>query len=371
MPVVREIAAYRADDSRPVLAAPWVLSINANPSAESHLTPGGEVTNDAYWAKFLQRRFRSLIPVLRQDDRFDRSLGPHGEPLDAPPNDEAGQALESIEGDDPELDAQLRAQSSPPPIAVLSGSNDWDYAAETAPDAVRPKLWHWDPLRDARMGGIGQLAPAVRGRVAPFVGFCGGAQILGLLEAKRGEGSGPEEDRRTIDWVLRRTSGHPIRGFAPPMDVERAWPGDPHPPRAKVEFIPNDPLFTDLAGARGRSTTLDLPESHSDAIRADAFLPGGPLQRYEVVATSAFCGPDVVAASCAGRRFPNPTWPRGGATPCPRPSDPKTARGPSSARSFTPSSATSPSQAPAIRRSPWPTRASSSRPLTRRWWTRT
>lgn len=152
VPVVREIAAYRSDDPRPILAAPWLLSVNANPSAESHVTPGGEVCNDAYWAKFLQRRFLQLLPGLRRDDRYSRSLGLYGEPLDAPPNDEAGQALESIEGDDPLLDAQLLSQSSPPPIAALSGSDAWDYAPETGPDRQHPKLWHWDPLRDARAG---------------------------------------------------------------------------------------------------------------------------------------------------------------------------------------------------------------------------
>src|SRR5260370_33632020 len=62
VPVVREIAAYRADDMRPILAAPWLLSVNANPSAESHLAPGGEATNDAYHAKFLQTRFLKLLP---------------------------------------------------------------------------------------------------------------------------------------------------------------------------------------------------------------------------------------------------------------------------------------------------------------------
>jgi hypothetical protein len=309
VPVVRELAAYRADDQRPILSAPWLLSVNANPSAESHLTPGAEMTNDAYWAKFLQRRFTQLIPGLRRDDRFDRSLGSHGEPLDAPPSDEAGEALEAIEGDDPLLDAQLLSQSSPPPIVVLSGSDDWDYAAETGPDGKNSKRWHWDPLRDARGGGMGQLAPAVRQRVAPFLGFCGGAQLLGLLEARRVEASSPDEDRRAIDLVLRRTSGRPIRGFAPAIDVERAWPGDPHPPRAKIQFVPNDPLFLDLAGAQHRSTTQALPESHADAIRADAFLPGAPLERYAVLATSAFCGPDVVAASARDGVFPNPSGP--------------------------------------------------------------
>jgi hypothetical protein len=307
VPVVREIAAYAAGDTRPILASPWLLSINANPSAASHLTPGAEVTNDAYWAKFLQRRMAGLFPALRRDDRFARGLGPSGEPLEAPPNDEAGQALESIEADDPLLDAQLLSQSSPPPIAVLSGSDDWDYAIETGPDRTRPKQWFWNPLRDARAGGIGQLAPAVHQRVAPFLGFCGGAQILALLEARHGEGV--DNDRRTIDLVLRRTSGRPIRGFAPPLDLERAWPGEPQRPRAKIQFLPNDPLFVDLAGATGRSTTQSLPESHSDAVRPDAFLPGGPLQRFEVVATSAFCGPDVVAASARDSVFPNPSGP--------------------------------------------------------------
>jgi len=309
VPVVREIAAYRSDDSRPILAAPWVLSVNANPAAESRTEPGGEVTNDAYHAKFLQGRFANLLPVLRRDDRYSRALGLFGEPLDAPPRAEAGEALESIEGDDPQLDAQLLAQSSPPPITVLSGSNDWDYASETGPDPAHPKRWHWDPLRDARVGGMGQLASAVRRRVAPFLGFCGGAQILGLLEAKRSDAASGEDDRHLIDQVLRRTSGHPIRGFALPVDVERAWPSDPHPPRAKIQFVPSDPLFTDLAGALRRSTTQALPESHSDAVRPDAFLPGGPLERFQVLATSAFCAPDVVAASPRDGVFPNPSGP--------------------------------------------------------------
>jgi hypothetical protein len=156
---------------------------------------------------------------------------------------------------------------------------------------------------------MGQLAPAVRQRVAPFMGFCGGAQILGLLEAKAGDGSAADEDRRMIDLILRRTSGRPIRGFAPAMDVERAWPGDPHPPRARINFAVADPLFADLAGVQHRSTTEALPESHSDAVRADAFLAGAPLQRFEVVATSAFCGVDVVAASARDGVFPNPSGP--------------------------------------------------------------
>ena len=177
------------------------------------------------------------------------------------------------------------------------------------PDAAHPKRWHWDPLRDARLGGMGQLAAAVRHRVAPFIGFCGGAQILGLLEARRSDATSPEDDRRLIDQVLRRTSGHPIRGFAPPIDVERAWPTDPHPPRAKIQFLPDDPLFADLSGPLHRSTTQALPESHADAIRPDAFLAGGPLARFDVLATSAFCAQDVVAAGPRDGVFPNPSGP--------------------------------------------------------------
>jgi hypothetical protein len=307
VPVIREISAYRADDARPILAAPWILSVNANPSAQSHTSRGGEWTNDVYHAKFLQRRFAQLLPALRRDDVYARALGSRGELLDASPGDGSGEALESIEGDDPQLDEQLLAESSPPPITVLSGSNDWDYASATGPDPTRPRQWRWDPLRDARAGGMGQLGSAVRDRVAPFMGFCGGAQILALLEARRGgDAASPDDDQRLIDLVLRRTSGRPIRGFAQPIDVERSWPGDPHPKRALVRFLPEDPLFVDLAGPLQRSTTQSLPESHVDAVRPDAFLAGGPLERLEIVATSAFCAPDVVAASSRDGVFPDP-----------------------------------------------------------------
>jgi hypothetical protein len=301
-PVVREIAAYRADDAHPVLAAPWILSVNANPSAQTHDSPGGEWANDAYHARFLHGRFAPLVPALARDDRFAGMPGPFADP----DRDGSGEVFESIEGDDPALDTELLAESSPPPIAVLSGSNDWDYAPKTGPDGAHPRRWHWNPLRDASSGGMGQLAPAVARRVAPFLGFCGGAQILALLEAERLKRTSPEEDERTIDRVLKRTSGHPIRGFAPPTDLERAWPSDPHPKHETVSFTPDDPLFVDLAGPSRRTTTQALPESHADAIRTDAFLPGGVLQRFEVLASSAFCSPTVVAAGPRDGAFPNP-----------------------------------------------------------------
>ncbi len=340
VPVVREIAAYRADDKQPVLAAPWILSVNANPAAQSRLTPGGEVTNDAYHAKFLQARFRQILPTLRRDDRYARSLGDHGEPLDAPPSSEAGAVLESIEGDDPQLDAQFLSQSSPPPVAVLSGSNDWDYDATSGPDAVNPRRWHWDPLRDARLGGMGQLASAVRGRVAPFMGFCGGAQILGLLEARRYDYWTPEDDRRTIDQILRRTSGRPIRGFASPLDVERSWPPDPHPLRSKIEFLATDPLFADVAGPQRRRTTQAFPSSTP--------TPSGPtrssLAPRSRASRSSRRAPSARPASSRPARTTasSPTRPApAGATPSRRPSDRETGRGRSSRRSSTPSSGTS------------------------------
>jgi hypothetical protein len=289
-PVVREIAAYRSDDARPILAAPWILSVNANPSGQSRLAPGGELMDDARHAKFLQERFASLLPTLRADDPFARIRGGWPEVFGAAATDHDGEALESIEGDDPQLDATLLAKSIPPPIAVLSGSNDWDYAPETGPDPAAPQRWHWDPLRVARLGGMGQLARAVRARLSPFLGFCGGAQLLSLLEAEAPSHELSVDDEDLIDEVLSRTTGKPIRGFAPPAECERSWPGDPRPARATVVFDPTDPLFTDLAGATRRSTTQELPLSHADAVRPDAFLPDGPLRHFEVVATSTFCG---------------------------------------------------------------------------------
>jgi hypothetical protein len=301
VPVVRELAAYRADDGRPELLPPWILSINANPSGQSHTTPGGEVCNDAYHAKFLQARFRPLLPALARDDRFARSLGPRGEPLDAPPSAEAGQVLESIEGDDPLLDAHWLLLNDPLPISVLGGSNDWDYAARTGPDAARPKRWHWNPLDDAT--GVGRLSDLVRQRAAPFLGFCGGAQLLAVLEA-RGETSGADDDFKLVDSLLRRNDGHAIRGFGSPADLVRSWPGDSSPRRTTVRFAPDEPLFSDVAALDGRSATRELPELHTDAVRPDAFAPGGPLERFRIIASSAFCGPGVVAAGLGDGVFP-------------------------------------------------------------------
>jgi hypothetical protein len=138
------------------------------------------------------------------------------------------------------------------------------------------------------------------------VGFCGGAQLLALLEARQGERLSVKDDLRLVDRVLRRNNGRPIRGFARPADIVRAWPTDSPPLWTKVQFVQDDPLFADLTGPRRRSATLTLPELHSDAIRPDAFLPDGPLERLEVLASSAFCAPDVVAAGPRDGVYPDP-----------------------------------------------------------------
>ena len=302
VPVIREIAAYRSDDARPILAAPWILSVNANPSGQSRLAPGGELMDDARHAKFLQQRFASLLPALRDDDLFARIRGGKPEAFGAAASDRAGEALESIEGDDPQLDAALLAKSVPPPIAVLSGSNDWDYASETGPDSAVPQRWHWDPLRGARLGGMGQLARAVRARMSPFLGFCGGAQLLSLLEAEAPSHEPSVDDEDLIDEVLSRATGKPIRGFAPPAECERSWPGDPRPARATVAFDPTDPLFTD--SRRGHRA---LDDAGAPALPRRRGAPGRILARRTAATLRGPRDEHVLRAGghhCEGARFP-------------------------------------------------------------------
>lgn len=297
-PMVRELSAYTVDDPAPIVVEPWVLSLNANPAESSHSGPGGELANDIYFAKFLQKRFASLLPSMARDDRYARRLGGHGELLDTPTSSSDGRALEAMEGDDPTLSSAWLASSWPPPIVVLSGSNDWEYARRTSLSAKGRT--RWNPLLSAHEGGMGDLARAVKTRAAPFVGFCGGAQILALLEAKK-DGSGGE-----IDEILRRNTGRPIRGFATTASLIRGWPGEgAMPPR--VTFDPNDPLFVDLAGPSHRNTTHGFPQSHLDLVRPEAFAPGGPLARMQIVASSLFCSPSVVASLHPLAVTPNPT----------------------------------------------------------------
>ncbi len=324
VPVVRELAAYRADDTAPVLAAPWILSVNANVSAQTHAMPGGEWGSDVDRARFVHGRFAKLLPVLRRDDRFARMRGLRGELVASAPRDADGEALESIEGDDPILDERFLSQSDPPPIVVLGGSNEWEYGAETRRDARAPQRWTWNPLATGAYGGMGGLAAAVHNRVAPFLGFCGGAQILALLESKARSEPSLGGSQALIDRVLSRATGAPIRGFAAPSDFERAWFGDPLASRAEIRFLPDDPLFADLGGPDKRAVTRSLPEQHADAVRPEAFAPGQPLDRFKVVATSEFCQPEGSASpSSAAESTPprschlvpqafrstNPGWP--------------------------------------------------------------
>ena len=305
MPIVREIAAYRSDDPRRVVAPPWILSVNANPQGLMK-SARDDIANDSFFTKFIHQRFASLIPALRRDDRFAHAIGPEGEYVDVPLGDAAGEGIEAIEADDPSLDAELLSQSSPPPITVLSGSNDWDYATTTGPDATFPETWRWDPLRGPREGGMGALRHAVQERVAPFLGFCGGGQILALLAVKTKDETTRAEDGKTIDLVMRRATGKPIRELTPGRDMIVSWPGDERP-RVAVAFDPSEPLFFDLAGRAGRRASRALSESHVDVMRPSAFLEGGVLERYEIVARSRLCAPNLVSAGPFERATPNPS----------------------------------------------------------------
>jgi len=227
VPVVREISAYRADDPRPVMPQPWILSVNSNPKPVNCVVNSmARSPTMPFMQSFFNARFGLLMPDLRSDDRYARSLDDQGAWHDAAPSDHAGQVLESIEGDDPELDTRFLAESSPPPIAALSGSNDWDYSDTTGPDPEHPKRWLWDPVRDALSGGMGNLGAAVRHRLAPFLGFCGGAQILGLLESIP-DGVDGRNDRAYRFHITAcggashsRIRVHGRRGAR--------WPDDPH-----------------------------------------------------------------------------------------------------------------------------------------------
>jgi hypothetical protein len=312
-PVVREIAAYRSDDRRPVIPHPWLLSVNANPAPLIHRAPGGEAANDAHFAGFVRQRFAAMMPGLREDtSNPPEDPGEHPQPTarHVSPN----QLLETIEGDDPMLNEALLGQSSPPPITVLSGSNRWEYPIEVVRDQLLGPGWTWDPLRDAQHGGMGQLHLAVKNRVAPFLGFCGGAQLLALLEAKPSDDTTLSQDVETIDRIIRRTSGRPLRTPAPnQQDIETAWPNDGRP-RVEVTFNPYHPLFHDFANLElGRGPARDrarsFPKRHENVVRPDAFLPNQPLASFVVVGSSQFCGPDVVAAGPRDPALPNPRGP--------------------------------------------------------------
>ncbi len=237
-----------ATDEKP-LVSPWVLSVNANPSAQVLEEEGHGIVNDRYHASFLTKAFRRIGWY--------------------PP-------IDLVRGDDPAVSEWVQA-SYPKPIVVLSGSNAWDYSTTTQRDPEGADRWMWNPLLPAASGGLGHLAPLVRGQEAPLLGLCGGGQILALLR---------ECDLNQVEecynkW-LRRTTGEPIDGFWKPSHVVRAWPGDTVS-RVAVEYDPFDTLWAG-AGATGRRLTRGLPESHVDAL---AFEP--LRERWDVSATSWHC----------------------------------------------------------------------------------
>ena len=334
--------------------------------------PGGEMTNDAYWAKFLQRRFvdaparrcaATIASTARSALMASRSTRRR--------SDEAGEAARGHRG---RRSAARRAAALAEQPAAHRGAQRLGRLGLRRRDRARsahPRRWHWDPLREARGGGMGQLAPAVRQRVAPFMGFCGGAQMLATARGKARRGLG----------TRGRSPHHRPR---PPPD-ERA----PHPRlraahrrRARMARRPapaagEDPVRGErpaVRGPLGDPAALDHTGSARVALgrRARRRVPaGGAAPALRGLATSAFCGPDVVAASPRDGVFPNPSGPGWcdtvpGGVPLEA-----TAPGPSSQRSSTPSRRTSPRRGPAIRPSRSPTRASSSPRRTKRWSTPT
>ena len=262
VPVVREIAAYGADDPQPVLAPPWILSINANPSAESHAAPGGEWANDVYHAKFLQGRFAKLLPSVRHDDLYARLLGPHGELLAAPPTDDAGVALESIEGDDPVLDTQLLAQSSPERLERLG---------LFAADGAGPRRALALALGSASRRAIGRHGPARPGRARAR------GPVHGLL--RRSSNPGVARSGRLTSSVVRR-------GQAAHRSGASAHERPPHPR---------------FCAARGRRASV-AGRSASPAGEDPICAPRPSLRRHRGPAEAIH---DAVAPRVArGRRAP-------------------------------------------------------------------
>jgi hypothetical protein len=282
---------------------PSFLSVDANPAALAAKQKGGEAFSDGLFARDAYHRLRRIVLGFDADSRW---------PADAsrPRDMGTGRFLEAIEGDDPSFDADLLAAMSPPPVALLSGSFDWDFDPSTEPSPKRRGHWGWDVLAGPTSPdrGMGQLRSAVRGRVAPMIGFCGGAQILALLDAPGdGDIAAQAGYEPLLDGILLRTGNRPVRGLVTRKDAyERAWWSDGESldkDRPRIEFDPMSALFAPGEGGHLRSATFELPTSHGDMIRASAF--DTVLRDLEVVATSEFCRPWVAADG------PEPTWPRG------------------------------------------------------------
>ncbi len=272
-PIVRGLGLYAASDERPVLGEPWFLSVNANPAAATRDAKGGEAFVDGLFAR------ETAVRLTRIVAGFDRESRWPAEPT-RPRDASTGRFLEAIEGDDPSLSARLLLGGGAPPVVFLSGSLDWEYDAVSGRSSKRGHyLWDVRERADTLDRGMGQLADVTRARAAPFVGFCGGAQILALLEA----GWVP------FDEVVIRNSNQPIRGLIQRAGVfERAWWSDPEradASRPTFVGVPGEPLFD---FGTSRRVSRQLPSSHGDMVRASAF--SSLLSGLRVAATTDLCG---------------------------------------------------------------------------------
>ncbi|MBI5532827.1 MAG: hypothetical protein HY898_08945 [Deltaproteobacteria bacterium] len=280
-PVVREIALYQATDPRPAIHEPLFLSVNANPSALTRRTKHGEAYVDGAFARDAYHRLRRIVVGWDADTRW---------PADAsrPRDDGTGRFLEAIEGDDPTLDRALLVENSPPPLVMLSGGLTWEPGAVTALAANNSWIWNVAAPASSPDRGMGQLGDEVRERAAPFFGFCGGAQILGILQAAD---STPD----VYDSLLMRNTNEPVRGIATDKKLlERAWWFDKpelDEQRPLIEFDPTDDLFGTLVRERARAVSRAFPSSHYDMLRLSAFSK--QLSDWRLSAWSDWCRPWV------------------------------------------------------------------------------
>jgi hypothetical protein len=289
-PVVREIGLYRADDPRPVVSEPVFLSVDANPAGLIASRAGGAANADGVFARDAFHRLRRVVLGFDADTRW---------PADASRkrDDGTGRFLEVIEGDDPLLAAPLLRVTAPPPVVVLSGSFDWEFDRTTGPSDERRGHWSWNVAEPAGEGGggMGQLRAAVQARSAPFIGFCGGAQILALLEAMPAGAADDAQQLALVDQVLLRNGNRPVRGLVTrKLPYERTWWSDGpelDATRPSISFDRGDPLFDAAAGSQ-RDSSREIPTSHGDMLRLSAF--SGPLARLRVAAHSDFCRSWVV-----------------------------------------------------------------------------
>jgi hypothetical protein len=292
-----------------VVTEPLFLSVDANPSGLTHRLKWGEEGADAEFARAVSHRLRRFIAGYDVDT---------GWPADASRRRDNGRGrfLESIEGDDPLLAPPLLQAISPPPVLLLSGSFSFEFDDHTAAPEDKTRPWSWNVMAAAGDPdrGMGQLVPAFRDRMVPFVGFCGGAHILGLFEAQRAlseraTGEDSPSVRTLLDAVIARNINQEIRPLKLTRDYyERAWWYDS--PRTDlvrpvVSFEAADPLFASVPGG-DRRESRELPLSHVDMLREPAF--DSVLSSFRVSAYSNYCSPLVDPSGPAEVR-PDPSRP--------------------------------------------------------------